>query len=129
MRKGEQMNIIFETEVTPEIAEKYTLLELDTFRRTSDGKVQKSFCVLTNEDITLQEIALIERQKELHANLIKNYKKQDWNYCQEALSNLYGKWKGEVDTFYTVLSKRITEFREKHPEDQKDWDHIITIPQ
>ena len=107
------MNIIFETEVTPEIEEKYILLELDTFRRTSDGQVKKSFCVLTNEDITLQEIAIIEKQKELHTNLIKNYKKQDWNYCQEALSNLQGKWKGEVDTFYAVLSKRITEFRSR----------------
>ena len=123
------MNIIFETEVTPEIEEKYILLELDTFRRTSDGQVRKSFCVLTNEDITLQEIAIIEKQKELHNNLIKNYKKQDWNYCQEAISNLQGKWKGEVDTFYSVLSNRIKEFNAKDPADQADWDHIITIPQ
>ena len=123
------MNIIFETEVTPEIEEKYILLELDTFRRTSDGQVKKSFCVLTNEDITLQEIAIIEKQKELHTNLIKNYKKQDWNYCQEAISNLQGKWKGEVDTFYSVLSNRIKEFNAKDPADQADWDHIITIPQ
>lgn len=123
------MNIIFETEVTPEIEEKYILLELDTFRRTSDGQVKKSFCVLTNEDITLQEIAIIEKQKELHNNLIKNYKKQDWNYCQEAISNLQGKWKGEVDTFYSVLSNRIKEFNAKDPADQADWDHIITIPQ
>ena len=123
------MNIIFETEVTPEIEEKYILLELDTFRRTSDGQVRKSFCVLTNEDITLQEIAIIEKQKELHTNLIKNYKKQDWNYCQEAISNLQGKWKGEVDTFYSVLSNRIKEFNAKDPADQADWDHIITIPQ
>ena len=129
MQRGEQMNIKFETEVTSEIKEKYTLLELDTFRRTSDGQIKKSFCVLTNEDITLQEIPLIQKQKELHDNLIKNYKKQDWNYCQEAIANLTGKWRGEVDTFYTVLSKRIVEFKEKHPADQKDWDHIITIPQ
>ena len=123
------MNIIFETDVTPEIKEKYTLLELDTFRRTSDGQVKKSFCVLTNEDITLQEIPLIQKQKELHDNLIKNYKKQDWNYCQEAIANLKGKWQGEVDTFYAVIINRINEFKEKDPADQADWDPIITIPQ
>jgi hypothetical protein len=129
MQRGKQMNIIFETDVTPEIKEKYTLLELDTFRRTSDGQVKKSFCVLTNEDITLQEIPLIQKQKELHDNLIKNYKKQDWNYCQEAIANLKGKWQGEVDTFYAVIINRINEFKEKDPADQADWDHIITIPQ
>jgi len=129
MRKGEAMNIIFETEVTPDIAEKYILLELDTFRRTSDGQVKKSYCVLTNEDIVLQEIATIEKQKELHNNLMENYKKKNWSFCVDALEHLQGKWKGQVDTFYDVLGKRINEFKEKDPADQTDWDHIITIPQ
>ena len=126
MQLGEQMNIIFETEVTPDINEKYILLELDTFLKTDSGEKVKSFCVLTNEDITLQEIALIEKNTELHANLIKNYQKRDWDYCLEAMSHLQGKWKGQVDSFYSVLSARINGYKKQDV--PTDWDFAIPLP-
>lgn len=120
------MNIIFETEVTKDIAEKYTLLELDTFLKTGTGEKVKSFCVLTNEDITLQEIALIEKNKELHANLIKNYQLRNWDFCEQAISHLQGKWKGECDSFYSVLGKRISEY--KNQAVPESWDYAIPLP-
>lgn len=120
------MNIIFETEVTEDIAEKYTLLELDTFLQTGTGDRVRSFCVLTNEDITLQEIAQISSNKELHANLIKNYRLRNWNFCLEAISHLQGKWKGECDSFYSVIGSRIKGYQEQDvPE---DWDYAIPLP-
>lgn len=126
MQIGEQMNIILETEVTADIKEKYTLLELDTFLKTGTGERVKSYCVLTNEDVTLQEIAQIENNKELHANLMKNYHKQDWNFCEQAISHLQGKWKGECDSFYSILGKRIQEL--KAQELTEDWDSAIPLP-
>lgn len=126
MQIGEQMNIIFETEVTEEIAEKYTLLELDTFLKTASGERVKSYCVLTNEDVTLQEIAQISHNKDLHANLIKNYQLRNWNFCEQAISHLQGKWKGECDSFYSVLGKRIQDY--KNQEVPEDWDWAIPLP-
>jgi len=120
------MNIISETEVTEDIAEKYTLLELDTFLKTGTGERIKSYCVLTNEDIVLQEIAQISHNKDLHANLIKNYRLRNWDFCEQAISHLQGKWKGECDSFYSVISKRIQDY--KNQEVSEDWDYAIPLP-
>jgi len=126
MLTGEKMNIIFETEVTEDIAEKYTLLELDTFLKTGTGERIKSYCVLTNEDIVLQEIAQISHNKDLHANLIKNYRLRNWDFCEQAISHLQGKWKGECDSFYSVISKRIQDY--KNQDVPVDWDYAIPLP-
>jgi len=126
MLTGETMNIIFENEVTEDIAKKYTLLELDTFLKTSTGERVRSFCVLTNEDTVLQEIAQISHNKDLHDNLIKNYRLRNWSFCMEAISHLQGKWKGECDSFYSVLGSRIKGYQEQTvPE---DWDYAIPLP-
>ena len=45
------MNIILENEVTEQIGDKYILLELDTFLRTSNGKRVKSYAVVSRDDI------------------------------------------------------------------------------
>ena len=126
MTTGVTMNIIMETEVTQDIAEKYILLELDTFLKTGTGERVKSFCVLTNDDIILQEIPQIASNKELHANLIKNYRLRNWNFCEQAMSHLQGKWKGECDSFYSVLSKRIAGYKRQQVPD--DWDYAIPLP-
>lgn len=127
MQIGEQMNIILETEVTEDIAEKYILLELDTFLKTHSGDIVKSFCVISNDDITLQEIAQIDHNRELHANLIKNYKLKNWDFCEQAMSHLQGKWKGECDSFYSVLSTRINQYKVQEMPD--DWTSVIPLPQ
>ena len=120
------MNIILENEVTDLIADKYILLELDTFLRTTNGQRVKSYAVVSKDDIILQEIPTLEMNQKLHANLIKNYKKGDWNFCKEALSHLQGKWKGEIDSFYAILGTRIKGL-ESNPQD--DWDYAIPTPQ
>lgn len=121
------MNIILETEVTEDIAEKYILLELDTFLKTHSGDIVKSFCVISNDDITLQEIAQIDHNRELHANLIKNYKLKNWDFCEQAMSHLQGKWKGECDSFYSTLSTRINQYKVQEMPD--DWTSVIPLPQ
>ena len=101
------MNIIFK-EHLGEIEKKYTVLDLDTFK-LPDGTVHTACCVV--EQIPITELSATESLKELHANLIVNYAKQDWNYCEQALEHLMGKWGGELDSFYTELKTRIESFK------------------
>lgn len=120
------MNIILENEVTDQIADKYILLELDTFLRTTNGQRVKSFAVVSKDDIVLQEIPVMEMNQKLHENLMKNYKKGDFNFCSQAIAALQGKWKGEIDSFYAILGSRIKQLEIDKPE---DWDHAIPTPQ
>ena len=107
------MNIILETDITEQIASKYILLELDSFLMEPESDPIKSYCVITNENMVLQEIATIESNKKLHENLIKNYRSKNWVFCEEALAHLIGKWKGECDSFYKVINDRIKNFKEQ----------------
>ena len=113
------MNIIFKKNLTV-IDQKYTVLDLDTFS-LPDGSVHTACCIL--ENIPINELSITENLKELHANLILNYRQRDWNYCKQAIEQLMGKWNGEVDTFYTELSARIAGYVEQEP--PKEWNGII----
>jgi hypothetical protein len=100
---------------------KYTVLELDTIKFDPDHDPLPAYCVLDN--IPLMEMATLENLKNLHANLVSNYKKKDWNFCEQAIEQLIGKWNGEMDSFYAELSARIQTFKQTDPGD--DWDGVI----
>jgi hypothetical protein len=97
------MNIIFK-ENSADIAKKYVVLDLDTFS-IPDGSTHTVCCVVENIPIT--ELSETETLKNLHADLIEYYAKKDWNYCEQAIEQLVGKWGGEVDSFYQDLQTRI----------------------
>ena len=97
------MNIIFKTNLNG-LDQKYVVLDLDTFS-LPDGSKHTACCVI--ENIPIAELPITENLKELHANLIKNYALKDWNYCEQAIEQLMGKWGGEMDSFYTELLTRI----------------------
>lgn len=97
------MNIIFK-ENSADIAKKYVVLDLDTFS-VPDGSTHTVCCVVENIPIT--ELSETENLKNLHANLLEHYAKKDWNYCEQAIEQLVGKWGGEVDSFYQDLQTRI----------------------
>jgi hypothetical protein len=113
------MNIIF-GDAIKEIPDSFTILELDTFRAT-DNQLQTAYCVV--ETIPLSEFATLEDYKKIHADLVKYYHEQQWNYCEHAIEGLMGHWNGELDTFYTSLLSRVMHFKENPPAD--DWDGII----
>ena len=101
------MHIIFkQNEIA--IDDKYTVLDLDTFS-LPDGSVHTACCVV--ENIPILELSQTENLKELHATLIKEYGKKNWDYCEQALDHLVGKWGGEVDTFYLDLKRRINHLK------------------
>jgi len=113
------MHIIFGKDSDLDV--KYTLLELDTFKFESLGQTKTAYCVLENIPIT--DLPKLQSMKNLHANLIENYRKKDWNYCQQAIEHLVGFWGHELDTFYANLLQRINQYEANDP--GPDWSPII----
>ena len=115
------MHIIFGKEQAEQFQDKYTVLELDTVKLRPDDMTVIAYCVL--EQIPITEMAQVESHKDLHKNLMINYKKQDWNFCFQALEHLMGKWNSEMDSFYFDLSSRIHKFQQEPPE--PGWDGTV----
>ena len=115
------MNIIFGTENVANVDSKFIVLELDTIRLLPIGKEVTAYCLV--EHVAIPDMPRIESMKDLHVNLLKNYKNRDWNFCIQSLEHLVGFWGGEVDTFYGALQGRIAEFVKQDPGDE--WDPVI----
>jgi hypothetical protein len=113
------MNIIFKTHAT-NIDEKYIVLDLDTFS-LPDGSLHTACCVV--ESIPVAELPMVQQLKKLHGNLIDNYGQRNWNYCEQAIEQLMGKWSGEVDSFYQELNTRIQSLKTQNLDDS--WTPVI----
>jgi len=114
------MNIIFGDSVNS-IPDQYTVLELDTFRTVDSDKTVTAYCVV--EKLALDEFATMKSYKKIHADLIDAYRNQHWNYCEQAIAGLMGKWSGELDTFYADLLTRVSQHKETGV--PSDWTAII----
>lgn len=115
------MNIIFGKENIASVDTKYIVLELDTIRILPMDKEITAYCLV--EHIAVNDLPRVQEMKNLHTNLMENYKKKDWNYCQQAMEHLIGFWGGEVDTFYGELQARIADFVETDP--GSDWNGVV----
>ena len=115
------MHIIFGNEQVKDLEEKYTVLELDTFRFMPAGTIAKAYAVV--EIIPLDDLPLLSKQKDLHHNLMENYRRRDWNFCEQAIENLAGKFGGELDSFYAELQSRINNYKDNDP--GQNWDYAI----
>ena len=113
------MNIIFGDSVN-DIPEQYTVLELDTFRTAGSDDTVTAYCLV--EKLALDEFSTLEEYKKIHSDVIKYYKQRQWNYCEQALQGLMGRWHGELDTFYRDLLSRVLACKETEP--GPDWDGI-----
>lgn len=114
------MNIIFGENVD-KIKEKYTVLELDTFRIGEDGPLKTAYCVV--ESIPITEMESTHDLINLHQTLLEHYKNGAWDDCKQTIEQLVGKWSGELDSFYLELSTRISEL--KTLPSNENWSHII----
>lgn len=116
------MHIIFGDDVAvEELSKKYVVLELDTVKLPEKSDPVTAYCVI--ETIPIDDLETVDRFLDLHKNLMKNYKKKNWKFCQDALEHLIGKWNAEADTFYTDLQKRVLSFLKKDP--GPDWTPVI----
>ena len=114
------MNIIF-GDAIKQVAGTHTVLELDTFKLMPSERLVTSYCVIDN--LPLAEFPRLESNKNIHQQLIEQYKQKNWNYCQSAVLSLMGCWNGEIDTFYQHLTKRIDEYIANPPD--TEWNGII----
>jgi hypothetical protein len=121
------MNIIFGTEMAEQAQQRYTVLELDTLNLLPTDEVVTAYCIV--ETIPIEEMPAIESLKNLHSNLMAEYRKQNWRYCEDAIAHLTGKWHGELNSFYTELYQRIQSLKQKDL--SADWtgrvDKIVEV--
>lgn len=120
------MNIVLENKLTEDLREKYMLVELDTFQY-DDGQSLKSYGIVTKDEITLQDFQNVEMYIDLHNNLIKNYRKRNWKFCEDSLDHLRGKFRGEFDSFYATMGERIAQLKEIDLPD--DWSPNVMVRQ
>ena len=118
------MNIIFGIESVTPFEERYTVLELDTFVLHPTIEVVTAYCLV--ETIPLEEMPALTKMKELHCNLMKEYRNQNWNFCELAIADLTSKWGGEIDSFYTELYQRIQGLKQENLPD--DWTGRLDRP-
>ena len=116
------MNIIFGDNVAKQAREKYTVLELDTFK----FKEITATAYAVVEQIPLQEMGTLAEFLELHTNLMREYNNRNWKYCEDAIDHLNGKWNGELDTFYSELYDRIQDLKTQLLPD--DWIGAVIKP-
>lgn len=115
------MNIIIDPVKVDAMRQKYTVLELDTFRLIPSDQTITAWCVV--ENIPINELITVESKKSLHENLLINYRKKDWNYCRQALEHLLGSWGKELDSFYADLSRRVDQYSTQDP--GPEWDGTV----
>lgn len=115
------MHIIFGDDQAQVLNDKYTVLELDSFKFLPNNIIQKAYAVV--ESIPLEDLPKLSFQKDLHRTLLENYRKRDWNFCEQAIENLVGCFGKELDTFYVELQSRIANYKENDP--GEDWDYTI----
>lgn len=115
------MNIVLGEEHIKDLESKYVVLELDTFRVIGQLEPVTAYCIA--ENLAVGDIIQADKLRDLHNNLMKNYRLKNWSYCEQALEHLQGKWRGQLDSFYQSLSQRISDLREQKLDPQ--WDGIL----
>lgn len=107
------MNIILGEDRIADVSEKYIVLPLDSFLVAGHPDPVRSYCVLA--DLSIADLMQIESLRDLHQNLIKNYGLRNWNYCEQAMEHLLGKWNGQLDSFYRDLADRVQIYKQEDP--------------
>jgi len=115
------MHIILGDDQKSQLEDKYTLLELDQIRFAPDDDSVQAYCVL--ENIPVDELPKLHELSHLHSKLMENYCKQNWNFCEQALEHLQGRWGGQLDTFYTEIAERIAKY--KSQDMSNEWDPAL----
>jgi adenylate cyclase len=115
------MNIILGEENVKDVGDRYIVLELDTMRFSGSNEAVTAYCLV--EQVPLEEMFVVTNFRELHTNLMKNYRLRNWKFCEDALEHLRGKWRGELDSFYNTLAARVAAYQANDP--GADWDGVI----
>lgn len=118
------MNVLLSTQITDEIRERYMLLELDSFRKSISDEPVTAYALI--EQVSMTEMMVMGQYLDLHKNLMRNYRMRNWNYVEQAIGHLKGKWNQQLDSFYSILLDRVENLRVQRLEDS--WDGVIDKP-
>lgn len=110
------MNIIFGDQEFS-LNDGYIVLELDQFRMPDDSTA-RAWAVVGN--LPVHEFPTLEHFRTLHSDMIRGFRNQHWDYVQEAVGQLMGRWNHELDTFYQSILDRVGAYRAAPP--PPDWD-------
>jgi len=116
------MHIILGEQNIKEVESKYVVLELDRFARSDQDQPISAYCLI--ENVPINELPEVDRYRDLHQQLIKNYRQANWKFCEDAIEHLLGRWNGEIDSFYSMILQRIQQQKD-HP--VQDWKPEIVI--
>ncbi len=121
------MNVIFGDENLKDIQKKHTTLELDTV--TMEGLLMPAptmtmYAVIGRGDLPMKNLVRLKQFIPIHEALIKNYKKQNWTFCIQAIGQLKGNICDFMDTFYANLMDNILKAQSKA---DKDWNAVIIL--
>ena len=114
------MHIILGDQAIEKLDQKYTILELDTLSIQNSEPI-KAYCVV--QEMSLDELTKSESYKNLHANLMEQYAKRNWNFCEQAIEKLKGFWGKELDSFYDDLLIRVSLYKVNEP--PEDWSPVV----
>jgi hypothetical protein len=117
------MLVVFGKENADKLRDRMTLLELDTFMQPGLTDPVTAYAIIEIEDIPLPEIPQLENMTTLHNTMWVEYRARRFNFCEQAIEHLRGKWKGTLDSFYDEFSSRIKLLKESPlPE---NWSGVI----
>ena len=103
------MQIILGKENAEKISAKYVVLNLDTF--LINGEEVPSYCVLDASSIPLEEMTQLPHWVTNHNKIMENYRKQNWEFCEQMIEHCLERWGGSMKSFYAVLLSRILELK------------------
>ncbi len=98
------MQIIFHRHIAEELRKKYTVLDLEEF--DIEGQKVEAFCVIPAEKINLGEMSSLEQNTKKHAEFVAFARAKNYEACCSLVEDLYGKFGGELDSFYDEIMSR-----------------------
>ena len=100
------MYIIIGEQRASVLRDTHTVLSLEKI--VHEGTEDKAYCVIPSEVINILEVPQLNQYISLHEQFVIEYEKGNYKYCQDAAEHLYGKFGGELDSFYDEILKRIS---------------------
>ena len=117
------MQVVFGKNSKESLGDRFTFLELDTFYQEGLVEPLTAYAVIGAEDINLEELSTLDNFTRIHNDMLKEYKKQNWAYCHQALEHLKGRWRKNLDSFYEIFEARIKDLENTNL--SADWDGIV----
>lgn len=99
------MNIIFGKNNADLLRENYIILDLETINVAD--KTVECYCLVDGDKIKPEDYVTLDHYKKLHQAFVDNLKANNNKVCLDLIPHLYGKFGGELDSFYQAIAERL----------------------